>query len=540
MWWPTQLLKSTITSPSSESHQTSFFKLVDSNKDRPKHLDAPKQTVQPSLSIEEELREPASGLLCGKPFVLQMPNISRKTKKGISLALSDDIEEDVLVIGRTASFERSLLEKRHVTIKGNAVVRRSLTKKASTQFMRPGSFRRKDQSSLPSPTSRLIVTDLVNRKEEDYFMLDLDEAWHPDGYSLDTHTEYLTQLTSMAEGKVTNEKRARPVQARRSAVAKQKLEGGLLDLFPVSPTDDADGEPEILVTIKKPQLEKARQEITVSMDLDEAGNDHYRSSSSSPSSATLSFAGKRQSSFKGSSEEVLHFALPEEAIDTSDVYIHLGPTPRGASFKDAIEGQGRHKVAVPRSNSMSSIPSPTSVGSFLGEGRKRHSAMDLTVLATHTEDDEGWFKLAKRENESWADFSQSLNRSKGAQIWEKLAGAEKVPLPEPSLIGISPYRHKSKLCVRGAEYKPCESPPDSLRACNEPRSLSPTSHTISYSPSLERLTYGTLPFLYETLQETPLPTMGTLSNGPGRVYAQAQPVPTTTHPFASIFASEAS
>lgn len=470
---------------------------------------------------------------------------NRKNRQGDPSAYkdSDDIEvdEDVLIIGRTRSFERSLAERLDGSIKGHTTSRRSISRKISNQAIQPGSIGRRYHSFLSSLNPTLPAADVDG---EDHFMLDLDEAWHPHGYGPKDrdHAEFLVELRGMTSGdeseyedELATNSMARPVRPRRSAVPREDAMGGLKETFPVSPTSAADSP----VAVITPQLQLAA--VTVSLEMSEVLQDKPRSLSgaSSPGSVMLSFRGKPRRGSKGSDGEVFGFSLPEEAVDMTDVYVHLGPSPRGANFRDAMhgrQGQGAGKESVPRSNSMTSIPSQSSTDArsrFLGERRKRNSTIDLAVLATHTEDgdndDDGWFKLAKRENESWADFSQSLSRSKGAAIWQRLEQGERVPLPEPSFVGVSPRRRAAtednRCLVLDADKKP-ESPTlfTGTIARNGPRSLSPTSQAITYSPSFERLTCGALPFLCETLQESTF--AGPTQRGSSSPAAQ--------HPFAGV------
>lgn len=541
MWWPSQLLKSNNASPSSEASQTSFFKLADDIKDKPKHTEKFRQISHHSLSIEDEQASLSAGLLCNKPFVMQMPSINKRKPKKAS-AKKADSDQEVLIIGRTASFEKSLSrERRPAPIKAAAVLRRSLSKKGSAQSVRQSPVYRKNQTAYPSPKERIFVTDLVNPKEEDYFMLDLDEAWHPDGYSLKDHTEFLIDLEGKVEKKWGGDAFARPVSTRRPVAKAQREARVSKETFPVSPTDG--GEDEAPAAFPTAPVDKPRVITTVSVDMSEITKDTGRplSGASTPGSAMLSFSGKNRRGSKGSDRESFRPFIPEDTIDFSDVFVHLGPLPPfEGQYKAGGEDNVASKKPVPRSSSMSSIPSQSTKSSFLSEHRKRHSTIDLAHLPTPVEDDDGWFKLAKKDSESWADFSQSLNRKKGAEFWQKLEGGERVPLPEPTFVGVSPHRQKSRASSFATSALHERFLPRLAEAGGEgPRSLSPMSHSIAYSPSLERLTSGALPFLYETLQESPFggrespaPGAGGMQDRKDGASARSRQ-PTGCHPFAT-------
>ena len=479
------MLKHGQNGPGSELN-TSFFSLSDQTSNRTvpssqtvilreKHsIDSSKPTAYPKSK-----HGPSRRFFSGQAFARsnKRKSVRNFTFSPCSAAENEkSSDESVVVIGRNASFDRSLLENPS-TLTGR------LTNKVRSRYKRRGSGTshkaskiNRNRPHMPLACYSAENNGAIDQNDVEDFMLDLDEAWHPNGYSLEDHTDFLIEMnkTSGGPGQVTvvcQIDDRRPVDRIQRVPAPlemvvQEVESPFLveneeveeylSMTASEKTSSKGGVVEAnlgqVAVDGEPRFDTAR--FTTKPKEDTSGT-------SSPASVSLSFPCHKRRRSREFGSESIKFVRPDEGLDLSEVYIHLGSVNEiGEKFK-AKSTSGiirKENSSLPRSLSSASIPSQRTIPNTSNKnyGRTR-SAVHIATLEASSPEESGWFKLARPRHQSWADFSQSFSEEKGSTPWKRYNQANNLPLPEPSFAGVGTLGTRFKSSSSSSSEDPCAS-----------------------------------------------------------------------------------
>jgi hypothetical protein len=447
-------------------------------------------------------------------------------------------DESIVVIGRTASFDRSTLEKPS-TMTGR------LTNKVRSRHRRRGSSTSHKASNVNRNRAHMPFacysaankSGAIDPNDVEDFMLDLDEAWHPNGYSLEDHTDFLIEMnkTSGVPDQVTvvcridNRRPADRVQRVPAPLEMvvQEVESplsvgsddaeeylGMTDPHKLSGTGgEVDAQSGRIVVNGEPRFDTGRF-------LSKSQED--TSGTSSPASVCLSFPCHERRRSREFGSESIKFVRPDEGVDLSEVYIHLGSANEIEEKFKAKSASGvirEETPSLPRSLSSASVPSqrtrPSRPDNIHG---RTQSAVHIATLEASSPEESGWFKLARPRHQSWADFSQSFSEDKGSSPWKRYNQANDLPLPEPSFAGVTAYRTR----LRASSSSPSEDPCASLEvnrsygisniggvsSPDEKRTVNPPSRAILDALFSDELDVRALPVLHDGSRHTEMMRSG--------------------------------